>query len=241
MFDANYFLKQTKKNIFFVAGCDEVGRGPLAGPVVAACVCIDVQNYNSIEISHLLEELKSLGVTDSKKTKENKRKEIISAFNGLENYISEVFKKNTTQKFIFNYSKNISIKFSIQYLSPLEIDKINILNASLEAMRRAAREVCDLDGIVLIDGNKKFKPFNDRIEFESIVKGDSRSLLIGLASIIAKQCRDNYMVKLSKKYPSYDWDRNAGYPTKNHLLAIKTYGITKYHRRTFKGVKEFCN
>ena len=240
MFDLEYFSKNSNKKKFFIAGCDEVGRGPLAGPVVAACVAIKILNYNQLEVANFLKELHSLGIKDSKKISDKKRKEIICKFHGLSKYILDVFSNETNQKIIINYSKNICIQISIQFLSPLEIDKINILNASLEGMRRAALNVCDLSGVILIDGNKKFKSISELIELESIVKGDTKSLLIGLASIIAKDCRDHHMNELSREFPVYEWDRNAGYPTKNHLQAIKIYGITKFHRRTFKGVKEYC-
>jgi ribonuclease HII len=242
MFDFNYFARYSKYENFFIAGCDEVGRGPIAGPVVSACVSIHINRFSKIEIIKFLKQLSLLGVTDSKKIKGKKRKEVIRGFNGLEDYLAGVFTNSSRQKFIYNYSKNIILKISIQHISAQEIDQINILNASLKSMRTASIQVSEnLAGTILIDGNRKFKPFRSEVELETIVKGDSKSLIIGLASIIAKECRDEYMKNLSGEFPQYLWDRNAGYPTKDHLEALKNFGITKFHRRTFGGVKELCS
>jgi ribonuclease HII len=240
MFDLDYFFKFLNKKNFFVAGCDEVGRGPLAGPVVAACVCFSVKKFSKAEIVKLLTELSLLGIKDSKKLNNDKRRNILQQFDGLEHYVQSIFSELNIQNFTFNYSKNIQLIFSVQYLSSDEIDKINILNASLVSMRKAAIESCGDKGVVLIDGNKKFAKIGGNVELDSVIKGDSRSILIGLASIVAKEARDNHMKYLYEEFPVYEWNKNSGYPTKKHLEAIKIYGITKYHRKTFRGVKEFC-
>jgi ribonuclease HII len=120
------------------------------------------------------------------------------------------------------------------------IDEINILNASLLAMKDSFENVCNdnFNGVVLIDGNKKFQSKFQQIEMEAVVKGDSKSLLIGLASICAKVYRDRLMNELAKSYPGYFWEKNAGYGTAEHLIAIGKLGITPVHRKTFRGVKE---
>ena len=144
-------------------------------------------------------------------------------------------------------SKNIQLKIFIQEIDSVTIDEINILQASLLAMKSAFLKNYDVvvnknsrRGIVLIDGNKKFKLEieHEAIDIQTIVKGDSKSLLIGLASIFAKEYRDQLMSRFSRDYPEYGWESNAGYPTKSHLNAILEHGLTKIHRISFKGAKE---
>lgn len=118
--------------------------------------------------------------------------------------------------------------------SPKEIDEINILQASLLAMKRAIKKLTCKPEFCLIDGNKLPAEINGK----AIVKGDSKSLSVAAASIIAKETRDNIMHELSKKYPEYEWDKNAGYPTVAHLQAIDKYGINELYRKTFKPIKE---
>lgn len=118
--------------------------------------------------------------------------------------------------------------------SPKEIDEINILQASLLAMKRAIKKLTCKPEFCLIDGNK----LPTEIAGKTIVKGDSKSLSVAAASIIAKETRDNIMHELSKKYPEYEWDKNAGYPTVAHLQAIAKYGINEHYRKTFKPIKE---
>ena len=139
-----------------------------------------------------------------------------------------------------HYSENIIIKVLIKELHAPRIDEINILQASLEAMMLAMKESCPvhLPGMILIDGNKTFKYEVDHVEKIAVIKGDSKSLLIGLASIAAKEYRDQFMKNLGEKYPGYGWEHNAGYPTKKHLEAITLLGVTQLHRLTFNGVKE---
>ena len=177
------------------AGCDEVGRGCLAGPVVAAAVILP-KNY-----SHKL-------LTDSKKlTKKNR--EILEI---------EI--------------KRDAISWAVEEASMEEIDKINILNASFLAMHRAIKNLNQEPELLLIDGNR-FNPYKE-IQHECIIKGDSKYLSIAAASILAKVYRDRLMESFAKKHPHYQWETNAGYPTKKHREAIKEFGITDLHRKSFK-------
>lgn len=177
------------------AGCDEVGRGCLCGPVVAAAVIVGKKfNHNLIN--------------DSKKLTSKIRKE-------LDVYIREN-----------------AIDFAIAEVSPAFIDQHNILNASIHAMHLALDQLQIRPELILVDGNR-FKPYSF-IPHECIVKGDSKVLSIAAASILAKNYRDNLMEKLHKQYPQYGWDTNVGYPTKSHRQAIEKYGITPYHRKSFK-------
>lgn len=187
----------------FVIGLDEAGRGPGAGDVFACAVHFP-------EMTRILKkELSSLD--DSKKLSVKTREELY-----------EIIKKNSIYRLATS---------SIE-----EIETINILQASLLAMKRASLGLLeqikpDIAPILLIDGNKIIK--NYEIEQKSVIKGDSLSLSIAAASIIAKVERDRYMVELSQKHPEYDWQNNKGYLTPKHLEAIEKCGITKYHRKSF--------
>ena len=183
-----------------IAGVDEVGRGTLAGPVVAAAVILDYKNIPN-------------GIKDSKK----------------------ISKKN--RELISKYILETSI-VSIGYSTSIEIDKINILKASLLAMKRAIEGLEKKPNIVLIDGN--YVP-DININAKPIVKGDNRSLSIAAASIVAKVYRDNLMTEYSKKYPGYLWEKNSGYGTKEHLEAIKKLGVTPIHRTYFKPIHNILN
>ena len=201
-------MDNSKNNLFYfdnsydqpVAGVDEVGRGPLAGPVVAAAVIIDINNIPD-------------GINDSKK---------LSKINRLK--ISDEIKKYSI--------------YSIAEASVKEIDEINILQASLLAMKRAIEGLAKKPMTILVDG--KFKP-KTNFPTHSIIKGDTQSLSIAASSIIAKVYRDNLMRDYSKKYPEYLWEKNAGYGTKEHLLAIKKCGITPIHRKSFKPIHNILN
>ncbi|MGZ3790109.1 MAG: ribonuclease HII [Bacteriovorax sp.] len=242
MFDLKQFrenFKVTKenpiaKNHFFIAGCDEVGRGPLAGPVVAACVSLHFEEYQEKEIKLLLKEWSIFGINDSKKLASEKRRQIISD-------LPFTWPLAVNQIYTHSYSKNMSLKVLIKEISSQTIDEINILNASLKAMKEAVTESCDFQrpGLVLIDGNRKFNSESISVELLPVVAGDSKSLLIGLASIIAKEYRDNLMKEYCQKYPGYFWSQNAGYGTQKHLEAIALLGVTDLHRKTFRGVKEY--
>jgi ribonuclease HII len=186
----NSFLND---RIAIIAGTDEAGRGPLAGPVVAAAV---------IFASDVIIE----GVNDSKK---------LSA---------------KTREKLFPEIKNRALTYGYDVISPEEIDEINILQASLKAMKNSVNKLTLVPDLILVDGNKVFAHPSDVL---SIVKGDSKSFAIAAASIIAKVTRDAIMEKLSAEYPVYNWAQNKGYPTKEHIQAVKKYGITPYHRKTF--------
>ena len=121
-------------------------------------------------------------------------------------------------------------------VEPEEIDRINILNASILAMHRALDRLTLRPGFIIVDGNR-FKPYGD-VPHCTIVKGDGKYLSIAAASILAKTCRDDYMLRLHEQYPWYGWDRNAGYPTKLHREGILSHGLTPYHRRSFGGLGE---
>lgn len=128
--------------------------------------------------------------------------------------------------------ENESVDFAFCHIAPQEIDCINILNASIKAMQISILNLNPHPEFIIVDGNK-FKPIND-IPYETIVKGDSKYLSIAAASIIAKTYRDEYMQRIHEEYPMYNWKQNKGYPTKEHREAIAKYGITKYHRKSFK-------
>ncbi len=129
-----------------------------------------------------------------------------------------------------------AVSFGVAHIQPKEIDTINILNASILAMHRALDELKKVPSSIIVDGNR-FKPYRN-IASECIVKGDSKFMAIAAASILAKTYRDSYMERLHEEYPMYNWKKNKGYPTKEHREAIRTYGLTKYHRRSFKQLPE---
>ncbi len=178
------------------AGCDEAGRGCLAGPVFAAAVVLPPDFSNP-------------DLNDSKVLSHKQRlvlREIILAS---------------------------ALDYSVQQVSNEEIDKINILNASILGMHKAVAALKKVKPeLLLIDGNR-FKPFPG-IPHQCIVKGDSLFMSIAAASILAKTYRDEYMEELHLDYPQYGWNKNKGYPTKEHRMAIKNYGITTYHRLSYK-------
>ena len=176
------------------AGCDEAGRGCLAGSVYAAAV-IFPENYQNEELN------------DSKKLTDKCRKQL-----------REIIQRD-------------AVDWAVGIVTPEEIDKINILNASILAMHRALDQLKVRPEAVIIDGNR-FKPYQS-LPHTTIVKGDGKYLSIAAASILAKTYRDDYMDKLAVEYPQYDWLSNKGYPTKKHREAIRQYGITPYHRKSF--------
>ena len=177
------------------AGCDEAGRGCLAGPVVAAAVILP-KNF------------KHSTLNDSKQLSKRQRDELRL----------EVEEK--------------ALAWSVGMASHLEIDQINILNASYLAMHRAIDKLNNKPEHLLIDGNR-FKAYHE-IPHRCIVKGDSKYYSIAAASILAKTHRDELMQNLSEEFPQYHWHTNVGYPTKAHRMAIKDHGITPYHRKSFQ-------
>ena len=198
----NYKYERELKDtgIKYIAGVDEVGRGPLVGPVVTACVVLPEKFYLD-------------GLTDSKKLSEKKR-----------NYYYEEIKKQ-------------ALGIGIGECSAEEIDKYNIYEATKIAMKRAINNClkeCKIEHI-LIDAMK----LDLDIPTTSIIKGDLKSITISAASVIAKVTRDKLMRELDIKYPMYDFKKNVGYPTKEHIAAINKYGILKEHRKTFGPVKEY--
>jgi len=176
------------------AGCDEAGRGCLAGSVYAAAVILPSDYQNDL-------------LNDSKQLTEKKRYQL-----------REIIQRD-------------AVAWAVGIVSPDEIDKINILNASILAMHRALDQLKVRPEAIIVDGNK-FKPYQN-LPHTTIVKGDGKYLSIAAASILAKTYRDDYMNELAKEYPQYDWLSNKGYPTKKHRDAIRQYGITPYHRKSY--------
>lgn len=176
------------------AGCDEAGRGCLAGSVYAAAVILPPDYQNDL-------------LNDSKQLTEKKRYQL-----------REIIERD-------------AVAWAVGIVTPEEIDKINILNASILAMHRALDQLKVQPEAIIVDGNR-FKPYH-QVPSTTIVKGDGKYLSIAAASILAKTYRDDYMNQLAKEYPQYDWLSNKGYPTKKHREAIKQYGITPYHRKSY--------
>tara|TARA_B100001564_G_scaffold211620_1_gene178061 strand:- start:573 stop:1148 length:576 start_codon:yes stop_codon:yes gene_type:complete len=185
---------QFQKNLI-EAGCDEVGRGCIAGPVVAAAVIMppDYKNNN---------------IMDSKKLSPKKR---------------EVVEKDIIKN---------ARSWAIASVSNNTIDKINILNASILAMHRALDKLDIKPEFILVDGNQ-FKQYK-KLRYECVIKGDNKYQNIAAASILAKNYRDKLMHDLSFSFDKYSWETNFGYPTKKHRESIKEYGVTEYHRKSFK-------
>jgi ribonuclease HII len=179
--------------IRYIAGTDEAGRGPLAGPVVAAAVIFD----NNVFIE---------GVNDSKQLTEKEREDLLP----------QIIEKCLT--------------CSVSVISHIQIEKINILQASLLAMTTSIDRLKIKPNLILVDGNKGLNHFVNSIP---VIKGDSQSFAIASASIIAKVARDRIMKRLHFYYPQYCWSKNKGYGTAEHIAAIKTYGPSPLHRKTF--------
>ena len=173
------------------AGCDEAGRGCLAGSVYAAAVILP-EGYQNELLNQLSEK------------KRYQLREII---------------------------ERDAVAWAVGIVTPEEIDQINILNASILAMHRALDQLKVRPEAIIVDGNR-FKPYK-KLPHTTIVKGDGKYLAIAAASILAKTYRDDYMNQLAEEYPQYDWLSNKGYPTKKHREAIKQFGITPYHRKSY--------
>ncbi len=179
------------------AGCDEAGRGPLAGPVFAAAVILPADFHHPM-------------LNDSKKMTAAHRDKV-----------REVIERE-------------AVSWAVEAVSPAEIDELNILWASVTGMQRAVLRLDPKPEFLLIDGNK-FRPFDQygRADYRTVVKGDATFASIAAASVLAKTWRDEYMKKIASEYPMYGWERNMGYPTPEHIAAIREYGYTPYHRMSF--------
>lgn len=194
------------------AGCDEAGRGPLAGSVFAAAVIFDSSILEHEQHREWLEML-----NDSKQLTEKER----------------VFLRPKIEQY--------AQAWAVVEVTAEEIDRINILNASIIGMQRALDRLTIRPQHIIVDGNK-WKPYIPegeimQIPAQTVVKGDAKYLSIAAASVLAKTYRDEYMLNLHEQYPHYHWDTNMGYPTKAHYEAIRQYGITSYHRKSFKLTK----
>ena len=176
------------------AGCDEAGRGCLAGAVYAAAVILPADYHNE-------------QLNDSKQLTERQRYAL-----------RQVIERD-------------AVAWAVGIVSPQEIDRVNILNASILALHRAVEQLSPVPQHLIVDGNR-FRPFRD-IPYTTVVKGDGKYLSIAAASVLAKTYRDDYMNGLHREYPLYDWDNNKGYPTRKHREAIRLHGVTPYHRMTF--------
>lgn len=176
------------------AGCDEAGRGCLAGSVYAAAVILPKDYRND-------------ALNDSKRLSASRRYKLRE----------EIMRD--------------AVAWAVGVVTPSEIDEINILNASILAMHRAVDQLSVRPQALIIDGNR-FRPYQD-LPYTTIVKGDGKYQSIAAASILAKTFRDDYMKELHEQYPFYGWNRNVGYPTREHREAIREHGITPYHRKTF--------
>lgn len=179
------------------AGCDEAGRGPLAGPVFAASVILPKDFFLPL-------------LDDSKKMTAAHRDEV-----------RKVIEKE-------------AVAWAVEEVSPAEIDELNILWASVTGMQRAVLRLDPKPEFLLIDGNK-FRPFDiySQKNYQTVVKGDATYAPIAAASVLAKTWRDEFMRKIAEEYPQYGWERNMGYPTPEHIAAIRKYGYTPYHRMSF--------
>lgn len=192
---ADYELekKYMDEGYSLVAGMDEAGRGPLAGPVVAACVILP-------------DGLEDLGINDSKKLSEKKREEL------------------------FEIIIEKAVAYAVCSADEKEIDEINILNATFLAMKRCTEKINIKPDLILVDGNQK--P-NTGIDEVTVVKGDSKSISVAAASILAKVTRDRIMKDFALQYPEYGFERHKGYGTKLHYEMIREYGVLPIHRRSF--------
>ncbi|MDO5384374.1 Ribonuclease HII [Alistipes sp. cv1] len=187
-------LKTCSQHELVEAGCDEAGRGPLAGPVAAAAVILPP------EWNHPL-------LNDSKQMSEKNRY-----------LLRDVIERE-------------AVAWAVEMVFPEEIDRINILNASFAAMSRAVERLSVKPQLLLIDGNR-FRTTLD-IPYRCIVKGDATYASIAAASVLAKTYRDDYMMRIAEEYPVYNWQKNKGYPTREHREAVMRYGLSPYHRMSF--------
>jgi ribonuclease HII len=224
-------LKKCYNKILIECGTDEAGRGCLAGPVTAAAIILQSPNLTLTKEEKKLEQFVFESINDSKQLTEKKRFELRPIIENL-------------------------FDFAFTHIQNDEIDEINILNASMKAMQECVLNLKTRPEFIIVDGNR---PINGKLgmkqttgkiftseEIEilksipstSIIKGDAKFLSIAAASILAKTYRDDFMDKIHEEFPMYNWKKNKGYPTKEHREAIRKYGITKYHRKTFRLLPE---
>lgn len=212
-------LESNFSKFILEAGTDEAGRGCLAGPVTAAAVILPLDFKNEI-------------LNDSKQLSEKTREKLRPII------------------------EQQAISFAVTHLHPNEIDEINILNASMKGMQECILKLNPVPEFIIVDGNRSLnaklgltttfgKQFSETeiellksIPNQSIIKGDSKYMSIAAASVLAKTYRDEYMNKIHEEFPMYNWKQNKGYPTKEHREAIRKYGVTKYHRMTFRLLPE---
>jgi ribonuclease HII len=180
---------------FIEAGCDEAGRGCLAGPVFAAAVILPKNFQHDL-------------LNDSKQLRESDRFAL-----------RKIIEKE-------------ALAFGVSLVDHQEIDRINILNASIKAMHLSVDQLSVRPSFIIIDGNR-FKPYQD-IPHQCVIKGDGKYFSIAAASILAKTYRDEFMLDLASEYPKYDWANNKGYPTVKHRKAVIEFGMTPYHRKSFR-------
>ena len=192
-------LETTFQRELIEAGCDEAGRGCLAGSVFAAAVILPPDFYHPL-------------LNDSKQMSEKRRNELRTII------------------------EREALAWSVQEVTAERIDQINILNASIEGMNLALKDLSIRPEFIVIDGNR-FKTDLD-IPYRTIVKGDGKYANIAAASVLAKTHRDEYMMRLAQEYPIYGWAKNKGYPTREHRLAIRDHGLSPYHRLTFNSSPE---
>ena len=189
LFDKKFLSRKIK----LIAGVDEAGRGPIAGPVVAAAVIFDKKTFHK-------------EINDSKQIPEKKREEL------------------------FDWILQNCLSYGVSIIDHLEIEEINILQASLKAMSIAVDRLTIKPNLILIDGNKSFP---SEIKTKTIVKGDAKSFSIAAASIIAKVTRDKIMLEAHENFPEYSWNHNKGYATLEHRIAVKKFGASPFHRQSF--------
>ena len=224
-------LNKCYSNFDVECGTDEAGRGCLAGPVSAAAIILQSPNINLTKAQKKQEQLLFQTLNDSKQLSKKKRFELRPIIESL-------------------------FDFSVTHIYNEEIDEINILNASMKAMQESVLKLATLPEYIIVDGNRplngklgvkqtKGKIFSAKeieilssIPNTSIIKGDATFLSIAAASILAKTYRDDFMDTIHEEFPMYNWKKNKGYPTKEHREAIRKYGITKYHRKTFRLLPE---
>lgn len=227
----DFMLKKCYSDFLIECGTDEAGRGCLAGPVTAGAIILHNPNLTLTKQEKKLEKLLFKSINDSKQLTEKRRFE-------LRPIIEDLF------------------DFAFIHIDNEEIDEINILNASMKAMQESILTLKTQPEYIIVDGNR---PLNGKLgmkqtkgkiftsnEIEilksipntSIIKGDAKYLSIAAASILAKTYRDDFMDKIHEEFPMYNWKKNKGYPTKEHRDAIREYGITKYHRKTFRLLPE---